>query len=414
MNQVMVAQSRELEFEGGLWTLEGGIWKIRGREASREVLRREKMQTNKPSHISIPTSTPEVPEDEVLRRALKTVLPLMKQKTLGVQAKMTVADFVEQKFVPGHLAFKRTSGRTHYQSMLKHVLMPEEVERVFGVNPKGSKNVRKAVPGWPYLSNVRLCDARPEHVERITTAALSRGYSIQTAKHIRNVVSAIFSHAQKEMCFIGENPAKLIRLSEACRRQPDSLTSSQVKGALAAMQYPEKEMLLLAAFTGMTLAEISGLQWKLVNLTASQVMTDGELVPPMAIAVARQWSRGKLEDVRTCSKRNLPIPQPLFEILLGLKKRARFVGPDDFVLVSQAGTPINQNNILLRRLKPIGRKLGVPSLSWHTLRRARKIVVSEFDKQLHDFTAILVHSVPPREADVRQSWHCRTQRPRQV
>jgi len=211
---------------------------------------------------------------------------------------------------------------------------------------------------------------------------------------------------------MGENPVRMVKLPEARRKQRHSLTSDHVREALAAMQYPEKEMMLLAAFTGMTMAEISGLQWKRVNLTASQASAEGQPVPPMAIAVTKQWHRGKLEDVRTCHVRNVPIPQPLFEILLELRKKTGFLGPDDFVFVSRAGTPINLNNLLVRRLKPIARQLGVPSLSWYAFRRAGKIVVSEFGSQQKEFAQIPVYSDLQREIDVRQNWHCRTQRPR--
>jgi len=42
----------------------------------------------------------------------------------------------------------------------------------------GNSNPKlKAIPGWPYLSNVRICEARSGHVQRLVTAALASGYS---------------------------------------------------------------------------------------------------------------------------------------------------------------------------------------------------------------------------------------------
>jgi len=90
--------------------------------------------------------------------------------------------------------------------MLKHVLFPEAVERVFRANPNPPRMKLKANPDWPYLNNVRLCDARPDHIHRLTTAAIERGYSSQTVTHIRNVVSAIF-HTLGENNIIGKQPS---------------------------------------------------------------------------------------------------------------------------------------------------------------------------------------------------------------
>ena len=44
---------------------------------------------------------------------------------------MTVAAFVENLFVPGHVATKEVTGRAHCRAILKHVLTPEEVDRAF-------------------------------------------------------------------------------------------------------------------------------------------------------------------------------------------------------------------------------------------------------------------------------------------
>jgi site-specific recombinase XerC len=178
------------------------------------------------------------------------------------------------------------------------------------------------------------------------------------------------------------------------------------------MKYPEREMALLSIFTGMNLAEILGLQWKQVNLTGEEFSSDGRRVAPSTIAVRNRLYRGSLESVKKSCVRNLPIQQPLLELLIQLKSRANFTGPDDFVLVSQVGTPVNQNNVLARRIRPIARQMGVPSLSWQAFRRIRKALASEFMKQFQSSNLIAVHSVSPGSASVHQRWHCRVQRER--
>jgi hypothetical protein len=39
--------------------------------------------------------------------------------------------FIETKFIPDHVEHKSFAGRTHYQAILKHILKPETVERMF-------------------------------------------------------------------------------------------------------------------------------------------------------------------------------------------------------------------------------------------------------------------------------------------
>ena len=291
---------------------------------------------------------------------------------------MTIADFVESRFVPEHVASKSLSGRTHYHAILKHVLTPEEVDRVFQVDADKSKAKLKAVPNWPYLNNVRLCDTRPDDVQRLMSAALARGYSTQTVKHIRNVVGAIFAHAKKDRCFMGDNPASLVELPAMIRKEAHALTLAQTNEVLGVMRYPEKEMTLIAILTSMNMAEICGLQWKCMNLTEAWSNAFGEPIPPKTIAVRKQWFGGELRSVEKKSRqRNLPIPEPLLPILLGMSRRAEFTGPDDFVLVSRAGTPVNESNIAARRLKPIGKDLQMPWLSWHVLRRTHTTLAYE-------------------------------------
>ena len=113
-------------------------------------------------------------------------------------------------------------------------------------------------------------------------------------------------------------------------------------------------------------------------MTEAWSNADGEPIPPRTIAVRRQWYCGKLSSVeRQRRRRNLPIPEPLFPILLGLSQRRNFTGPDDFVLVSRNGTPIHERNIVLRRLKRIGRGLQMPWLSWHVFQRTHTTLARE-------------------------------------
>jgi integrase len=361
-----------LQQSGDLY-LQDGFWRLRWSEGAMD---------RKPSWIGPATGPERLTREQAERIARENFLSRTDLDARTPQSGMTIADFVETVFVPEHVATKKLAGRTHYQAILKHVLTPEEVDRIFQVDREKRKAKLKAVPNWPYLSDVRLCDARPDHVQGLISAALAHRYSTQTVTHIRNVVSAIFEHARKKQWLTGDNPAGAVMLPGMTRKEAHTLTLAQANQVLGAMQYPEKEMTLIAILTTMSMAEICGLQWKCVNLTGAWSLTDGEPIAPRTIAIRRQWYRSELALVnRGSRKRNLPIPEALLPVLLGLSQRGEFTGPDDFVLAARGGTPIDEKGIGARRLKRIGKDLQMPWLSWHVFHRTHATLAQELGLQ---------------------------------
>src|SRR5579859_528961 len=233
---------------------------------------------------------------------------------------MSLEEFVAKKFIPEHVEHKSTAGRKHYHAILKHVLRPEKVDRLFSPETDRPKPRLRALPEWPYLDDVRLCDLAPSHVQQLTSSALAHGYSTQTIKHIRNVISAIISHARREQCFGGENPISGVQLPPMARGRAQNLTIIQAKRMLGLMQYPEREIALITITTGMSISEICGLQWKYVNLSASRVFVDGEAIAPRSIVVKNQCSASGLVGVHVHRVRTVEIPEPLFRTMQSLKR----------------------------------------------------------------------------------------------
>jgi len=316
----------------------------------------------------------------------------LRQDRLAQRSDMTLAEFVKSKFVPERVMAMRLAGRAHYQALLKHIVPPADVDRMFQVDSEKSSGKLKVLPDWPYLGNLRLDDVGPDQIERLIVAAVNRGYSTQTVLHIRNVVSAIFLHAHRVNLFSGSNPAKIVTLPKLTHRNTRLLSHAQAKEVLALMRYPEREIALMAMLTKMNIAEICGLQWKHLNLTGVWSSVDGEPIPPLTIAVRRRWYRGEMDNVKPGRKRNFPIPALLLPMLLRASGRRMYSGPNDFVLVSKAGTPVNPNNIAERRLRLIGVELQIPGLSWNVFRHAGMNSESEFETELHFLLATRAYS----------------------
>lgn len=296
-------------------------------------------------------------------------------------AGMTFGSFVETKFIPEHVEHKTRAGRTHYQAMLKHLIGPEIVHRMFDPGNVSSARL-KSIPEWPYIDQVRLCDLNSEHVRRLVAAAFERDYSWQTVKHIKNVAFAVIAHAQQEGCFPRPNPVAQVTLPPKTHRATPDLSIDQTRAILQLLPAPEKHIALFILTAGMNIQEICNLRWKHVNLTESSRVLDGELIPPYCIAVRTQWNRTGLGNASQNRMRNIVIPASLFAVLANWAIEKGTLNPEEFVLVTETRQPILPVDLWSSRLALIGRKLGMPWLSWRVLGRAHLALLSELRPQL--------------------------------
>ena len=312
-----------------------------------------------------------------------TLIGLENRETQIDGSSISLAEFVERKFIPEYVATRRSAGRAHFRAILKHVLTPEEVSRAFAETREKTNVKLTQINGWPYMNSLSLGEVSGERIQHLTSTALKSGYSIQTATHIRNVIRAIFSHAISSGCYNGKNPAEQVTLPAMARKKAHTLTLAELKQVLHVMRYPEKHIALFAILTEMNVTEICGLQWKYVNLSNEGHPVDEDWIPPKNIAVRNQWYRGEFGFVVANRKRFVPVPELLCSMLRELKHRKRFTGPEDFVLASRGGTPIYPENIAARRLKSIGRAFEMPWLSWYVFHRTHLNLRSEFGRHLH-------------------------------
>lgn len=302
----------------------------------------------------------------------------------GINPGMSLAEFVGSKFLPEYIEQKSFAGRRHYQAMLKHILRPETVDQL--INPGAEAKSRlKAVPGWPYLDKVKVCELQEQHVRDLTSAALSLGYSAQTVKHIRNVLGVIIAHAKRERLFAADNPVSSVELPPISHKKTPDLTIAQAIAMLKMMSYPEREIALIAITTGIGIQEICGLQWKHVNLSTTDGACDGDTIPPGSILLKQHWNPEGIAQLLPNRVRLVKIPEPLSVILSRLKQEATRADADAFVLASPSGAPIRPASLGMTRLKKIGRRISIPGLSWQVVRRAHDAMLSELRVQLnHD------------------------------
>jgi hypothetical protein len=83
------------------------------------------------------------------------------------------------------------------------------------------------------------------------------------------------------------------------------------------------------------------------------------------------------------------LPEASKPVLLRLRETG---SAEELVFHTSNGTPYNDSNLLHRDLKPAGRKLGLPWLSWHPLRRTHATLFQFAGGSLRDAQAQLGHS----------------------
>jgi hypothetical protein len=90
---------------------------------------------------------------------------------------MTVREFVERKFLPEHVAYKKHGGQEHYRSQLPFVLDGIPDKKI----SRGGKTRFKPGEEPPLIrrtfgiGDLRLRDVQKEHIQRLVGTMLSRG-----------------------------------------------------------------------------------------------------------------------------------------------------------------------------------------------------------------------------------------------
>lgn len=350
---------RRLQQSGDLYA-QGGWWKLRWRVDAVDSDGKPRRIWSKPVVVgpSIKIGgTEALTEKQAKRTAWEQWLSRLDQNQQTPLSMMTVEQFVERRFTPGHIRHLKLAGRRHYAAMLKHVL--------------------------PVIGAIRLCDVRKEAVQLLVNGILDR-LSWQTAMHVKNVVSAIFTFAEGDDSFSGVNPAKHVNLGERrITRIPKALTFDEARRLLNALK-PELrlfcEFLLL---TSCNVSEAVGLQWRYVNLSDRWASVDGEAIPPRHIAIRHQLFGGEFGSVKDRARlRNVPLPGMLCERMAALRMPA----VDTAWVFGKDGKSFDEHNQVRRHLKPAAVAVGIGGwVSWHTFRHThstwtKTVGLSDFDR----------------------------------
>jgi len=233
------------------------------------------------------------------------------------------------------------------------------------------------------------------YFSQMAASPLSR----ESKDKIRDVLSTVLRSA-KDYGLLVTNPAEGIRLPKERRgkhKTKPHITPEQFDELVNLITEPYATMVYVAIYTGLRVSELAALKWNDVghdSITIDERFCRGDWSEPKSDAsnatigvdrcVVERIHRLKLLTVEgRCGGR-------------GAVRKYRVVksdGPDDLVFQSlRKGTPLRDNNVLSRHIKPASRKIGIGFVNWRCLRTSRATWMIEAGANPKDVQGLMRHS----------------------
>jgi integrase len=183
---------------------------------------------------------------------------------------VTIGDFVERVYLPWTAEHKRPSTAKGYRDIWEDHLKP-------------------------IAEQVWLKDTRTYHVQSWLNQIGAGKLSRNTLKHVKSVISGIFTLAKQQDYFQGENPARdsAVNPKAAEPQETYAYTLEEIQTILSLLPEPAATAFAVAAFMGLRHGEIQGLLWENYH--------DGEMY------VSRSIWNGRISDPKT-RKGRAPVP----------------------------------------------------------------------------------------------------------
>src|SRR5216683_2324269 len=181
-----------------------------------------------------------------------------------------------------------------------------------------------------------------------------------TKAKLRNIMSAIFSHAIRHE-WAEKNPISLVRQSAKREVIPSVLDLAEISALVTELQHPYRQMVLLAAATGLRASELLGLKWRDINFDSLEISLNRGVVHQV------------IGDLKTeASRKPLPLDPDLARSLLAWRRMSPFDREHDWVFASPAlrgKQPYWPENLLRRHIRPAAKRCGINTpIGWHTFR----------------------------------------------
>jgi integrase len=270
------------------------------------------------------------------KRVAEVYLRPLNQGTRQPQFDITLADFWSRYFEAEILPNLKFSTRQLYRSLAeKHLL--------------------------PYFGGRKLHQVTRVEVQQFVGLKRREGYSSKTLEHLRNLLSRLFATANS-WGWLEDNPAHGLKLPPGeRRRQARVLSGDEIRRLLQVLPEPSRTIFALGVATGLRIGELLALQVLDIDLSAA------------ILFVRRAIYRGELGTPKSPkSERRIPLASLLVHTLRSYLEARRV--ESEWLFASEAGTPLDDRNLIRRQVEPVCKDLGMPHFSWHSLRHTFRTI----------------------------------------
>ena len=210
--------------------------------------------------------------------------------------------------------------------------------------------------------------------------------SPSTKAKIRNVMSAVFSHAIR-WGWAQTNPITAVRTSAQRLREPDILSPAELQALLKRLPQRERLMVLLDVTTGLRRGELMALRWQDLDFES------------MVANITRSIWRNVVGGTKTAASKK---PVPLHPLVVGelskWKEESLYKADSDFVFpsVQKSGMqPLQPDMILKRHIRPALKQMGVDKkIGWHSLRHSLGTMLRQMKIDVKIAQEMLRHANP--------------------
>ena len=240
------------------------------------------------------------------------------------------------------------------------------------------------LPRWEETQLEKLKGIEVEKwLEELVRPVDSRPLANGTKAKIRNIMSAVYSHAIR-YGWISLNPIASVRQSAKRQFVPDILTIPELCQMLEAMSLREYTLVVLDFGTGLRVSEMLALKWKDIDFKHGE------------INVRRKIYHQRIGDCKTeASQKPVPMDGFLAETLIQWYTQTAYGASDDWVFASptRGGRQPYWPENLRRHVQRVAAAQGIKKkVGWHTFRRTLSTLLVKNGNDIKTVQELLRHA----------------------
>lgn len=247
---------------------------------------------------------------------------------------------------------------------------------------------------------LKVSTIRSSDIEDFYAKLFDEGVTANTVIHYHAVMRKAFSHAFKNE-IIQANPFDRVERPKKNKFQGQSFSEDELKALLnLAQNDPIYPVIILSGCMGLRRSEALGARWSRVDWNERTILIDTKIVELKEAGHGSQLI--PVEDMKNkSSKRTLPLPQPVFDMLMEYKVRKEnykqiFKGAysreyDDYICVDELGR-LYKPSYVTNHFGVLLKQLGMKVIRFHDLRHTFASILINSNKPLIEVSGFLGHS----------------------